>query len=79
MWEVYRDGQTREFYNLRDGWADSFIDSTKDFIEAIGDDRPPVATDEDGRELIKFSLAAMKSAEINAPVVIDSLEEYRKE
>lgn len=76
---LYRDGQTREFHNLRDDWADSFIDSTKDFIEAIRDDRPPVLTGEDGREVIKFSLAAMRSAELNAPVTVDSLEEYRRE
>lgn len=76
---LYRDGQTIEYNNLRDDWADSFIDSTKDFIEAIKNDRDPVLTGEDGREVIKFSLAAMKSAELNQPVLVDSLDDYRKD
>lgn len=75
---VYRDGKTIQYDNLRDDWADSFIDSTKDFIDAIKNDRDPVLTGEDGREVIKFSLAAMKAAEINAPVLVDSLDEYKK-
>lgn len=75
---LYRDGQTVQYNNLRDDWADSFIDSTKDFIEAVKDDRAPVLTGEDGREVIKFSLAAMKSASENCPVEVDSLDDYRR-
>lgn len=75
---LYKDGQTIHFDNLRDDWADSFIDSTKDFIEAIKNDRDPVLTGEDGREVIKFSLAAMQSAMDERPVNVDSLDDYKK-
>ncbi len=75
---MYKDGQTIQFDNLRDDWADSFIDSTKDFIDAIKNDRDPVLTGEDGREVIKFSLAAMQSAVLKQPVDVDSLDDYKK-
>lgn len=76
---LYRDGQTIQYDNLRDDWADSFIDSTRDFIEAIKDDRPPVLTGEDGREVLKFSLAAMRAAAENRPVEVDTMDDYKKE
>ena len=76
---LYRDGQTIQYDNLRDDWADSFIDSTRDFIEAIQHDRPPVLTGEDGREVLKFSLAAMQAARENRPVEVDTMDDYRKE
>ena len=76
---MYKDGQTIHFDNLRDDWADSFIDSTKDFIEAIKYDRQPFLTGEEGREVLKFSLAAMQSADVNLPIQVDALDEYKKE
>lgn len=75
---VYKDGRTTEYGNLRDDWSDSFIDSTKDFIEAIKNDRDPVLTGEDGRAVVKFSLAAMRAAELKRPVEVDSLDDYKK-
>lgn len=65
---VYRDGVTYHYENLRDDWADSFIDSTKDFIDAIIEDRDPVLTGEDGKAVLEFSLAAIRSSIENKPV-----------
>lgn len=75
---VYKDGKTYTYENLRDDWADSFIDSTKDFIDAIKNDRDPVLTGEDGREIMKFAMAAMKAAAKNMPVDMDSMDEYKR-
>lgn len=75
---LYKDGSTTEYNNLRDDWADSFIDSTRDFIEAIKNDRDPVLTGEDGREVLKFSLAAIRAAELKRPVEVDSMDDYKK-
>jgi predicted dehydrogenase len=65
---LYRDGQTKSWHTMRDDWADSFIDSTKDFIDAILKDRDPVLTGEDGREVTKFALGAMESGKTGLPV-----------
>lgn len=73
---LYRDGETTTFDNLRDDWADSFIDSTKDFIEAIREKRAPRLTGEDGREVVKFSLAALRSARENRPIDLSEMEAY---
>jgi len=65
---LYRDGETKSWHAMRDDWADSFIDSTKDFIEAILKDRPPVLTGEDGREILGFALGAIESGKTGMPV-----------
>lgn len=75
---LYRDGETIEFNGLRDDWSDSFIDSTKDFIEAIKYDRPAFPSGEEGREVLKFSLAAMKSAAEKRPIDMDTMDDYLK-
>ena len=71
---VYSDCQTTAYDNLRDDWADSFIDSTRDFVEAVRLNRPPRLTGEDGKEVLKFSLAALRSAREGRPVRMDEME-----
>ncbi len=70
---VYRDGATTEYNCLRDDWSDSFVDSTRDFIAAIRDDRAPVLTGEDGREVLRFALAAIQSSNAHAEVRLDQV------
>jgi len=65
---LYRGGKTKSWHTMRDDWADSFIDSTKDFIEALLKDRPPVLTGEDGREILRFAIGAMDSGKTGVPV-----------
>lgn len=74
---IYRDCQMHAYENLRDDWADSFVDSTKDFIEAILAGRAPRLTGEDGREVLKFSLAAIRSGRENRPVTMDEMNDYK--
>lgn len=68
---VYKDGQITTFEGLRDDWADSFIDSTLDFIDAIKNDRDPKLTGEDGREILKFALAAIQSSKEKREIYLD--------
>ncbi|MGI6776672.1 MAG: hypothetical protein ACOX7R_01180 [Acetivibrionales bacterium] len=65
---VYKDGRTISYEGLRDDWADSFIDSTKDFISSIKNNREPKLTGEEGREVLRFALAALQSAKLNRQV-----------
>lgn len=71
---IYRGGKTVSYEAMRDDWADSFIDSTRDFIRAIRDNARPRLSGEDGREVLKFSLAALRSGKLNRPVTMDEME-----
>lgn len=60
---LYRDGETTGFSAMPTGWEESFIRSTRDTIEAFHERRPPVLTGAQGLEVLRFSLAALRSAE----------------
>lgn len=59
---LYRDRQTRTFSDMPVGWEHSFINSTRHFIEAWFKGEPPSLTGEQGREVLRFALAAQESA-----------------
>ncbi len=59
---LYRDRQTFGFSDMAVGWETSFINSTRHFIDALFKGEPPVLTGEQGREVLRFALAAQESA-----------------
>jgi predicted dehydrogenase len=59
---LYRDMQTRTFSDMPAGWEHSFINSTRHFIDAYFKGQPPSLTGEQGREILRFALAAQESA-----------------
>lgn len=65
---LYRDGKLTEYWDMPHDWADSFIRSTHDFIDCIQEDREPMLTGEQGREVLRFALGAIKSSQINEEV-----------
>ena len=65
---MYKDRQTRTFSDMPVGWEHSFINSTRHFIDAYFAGEPPQLTGEDGREVLRFALAAQESARIGAAV-----------
>jgi predicted dehydrogenase len=70
---LYKDKKTIPFTGLRDDWSDSFIDSTKDFISALKYDREAKLTGKDGREVLKFALAAIESSRTSREIHLKSL------
>jgi predicted dehydrogenase len=72
---MYRDGKLTEFWDMKHDWADSFEASTRDFVEAIKNDREPVLCGERGREVLKFALAAIDSSKRKSEVYLDSYED----
>lgn len=72
---MYRDGKLTEYWDLKHDWADSFEASTRDFVNAIKNDREPVLSGERGKEVLKFALAAVASSRKNAEVYLDSFED----
>jgi predicted dehydrogenase len=69
---LHRDGRTRTFPDLPARWADSFEASVHDFVDALATGRPPVLTGEDGREVLRFALAAQRSAAEHTTVALES-------
>ncbi len=65
---VYRDGETRSVHDIESDWAASFVAGTRAFIEAVREGGSPELTAEVGREVLRFSLAAHRSAREGRPV-----------
>jgi predicted dehydrogenase len=59
---LYRDGKTTGYSDMPTGWEYSFIYSTRHFINAFLKGEPPVLTGEQGRDILRFALAAQESA-----------------
>ena len=72
---LYRDGKLTEYWDMRHDWADSFEASTRDFTRAAARDEPPTLTGEQGREVLKFALAAIDSSAQKREIYLDSYED----
>ena len=70
---LYRDGATTGFSAMPTGWEESFVRSTRDTIEALREGRAPVLTGAQGVEVLRFSLAALRSAETGRSVRLDEI------
>jgi predicted dehydrogenase len=70
---LYRDGETTGFSAMPTGWGESFVCSTRDTIEALRDGRPPALTGAQGVEILRFALAALRSAEAGRAVRLDEI------
>ena len=65
---MYKDRATRGFSDMPVGWEHSFINSTRQAIDAFFAGEAPRLTGEEGREILRFALAAQESARIGAAV-----------
>ncbi|MCL2865564.1 MAG: Gfo/Idh/MocA family oxidoreductase [Lachnospiraceae bacterium] len=72
---MYRDGKRHEFWDMKHDWADSFEACTKDFIEAIKNDREPLLSGEAGKEVLKFALAAIDSSKQKKEIYLSQYED----
>ena len=67
---MYKDQQTRAFSDMPVGWEHSFINSTRHFIDAYFAGEAPSLTGEEGREVLRFALAAQESARSGKAVTL---------
>ena len=70
---VYRDGETRAFHDIDSDWASSFVAGAHAWIKAIRDGGQPELSADEGREVLRFALAAHRSAREGRPVRLDEL------
>ena len=59
---VYSDGVMTEYRNLATGWEQSFIHSTRHYINVLLDGGKPVLTAREGLEVLQFGAAAERSS-----------------
>ena len=67
---LYRDGTLTEYRDVETGWERSFVLSTRHFLGVLAEGGQPVLTAREGRQVLRFALAALESAETGAPVTI---------
>jgi len=65
---LYANGEMRGFSNLASGWESSFVESTRHHINALLTNAPPVLSGEQGRDILRFALAAQDSARLGRAV-----------
>ena len=69
---IIRDGKVETYENFDKDWKNSFIGATKHLIDVAKGKKEPILSGEDARKILKFNLAAIKSAQISKEVVLDS-------
>lgn len=67
---VYCDGETRAVHDVETDWAASFVAGTRAFVRAMTDGGQPELSAAEGREVLRFSLAAHLSAREGRPVAL---------
>jgi predicted dehydrogenase len=74
---LFADGKAEDF-SFADadlGWEASFIHSTRHFIDALRNGTTPLLTGADGREILKFTVAAQHSAQLGRAVRVAEVDE----
>lgn len=71
--EVYRDGEVRAVHDIEPDWASSFVAGIRDWHRCIREGGEPELTAEEGREVLRFALAAHVSAREGRPVRLSEL------
>ena len=67
---LYRDGALSEFRDVESRWEQSFVLSTRHFLEVVAEGRRPVLSAREGRQVLRFALAAQDSARTGRPVAL---------
>ncbi len=59
---VYRDRQIHTYSDVAVGWEQGFIESTRQFVDAYHKGQPALLTGEQGRDILRWCVAAEESA-----------------
>lgn len=65
---MYKDQKVTSFSDMAVGWEQSIVNSTRHFIDAYFSGDLPSLTAEEGREILRFTLAAQESARLGKAV-----------
>ena len=68
---LYRDGALTTYRDMETGWEQSFILSTRHYLDVLARGARPVLTAREGRQVLRFALGALESARVGRPVSIE--------
>lgn len=67
---LYTDGKVQAFPEVAHGWEQSFVAATRHHIDALHAGAQPMLTGAQGREILRFCLAAQRSAQLRREVAL---------
>lgn len=70
---IIRDGKVETHNDFEMDWKNSFINATKYFIEVVKNNRKPILSGIQAKEILKFNLAAIQSAKLRKDVYLDEM------
>lgn len=70
---IYRDGETRAVHDIESDWGASFAAGTRAWLKAIREGGQPELSADEGREVLRFALAAQLSSREGRPVRLEEL------
>ncbi|HEY5625137.1 MAG TPA: Gfo/Idh/MocA family oxidoreductase [Dehalococcoidia bacterium] len=70
---LYRDGESRAIDDVDSDWASSFVEGVRHFVQAIREGGAPELSAVDAREVLRFSVAAHRSAREGRPVALSEV------
>ena len=68
---LYRDGALTTYRDMETGWDQSFILSTRHYLDVLERGGAPILTAREGRQVLRFALGALESARKGRPVPIE--------
>ena len=71
---LYRDGTVQTYHNMATGWEASFVQSVRHYIGVLTGGGSPLLTVQQGRDILRFSIAAEESGRTGRAVEISSTE-----
>ncbi len=69
---LYRDGNVTEYNDLETGWEQSFVRSTRHYLDVLTNGGDPVLTASDARQILRFALAAEDSARTGKTISLEA-------
>lgn len=71
---IFTDEGWKHISDIKDDWVDGFTGSAHNFIKAIRGEEEPFLTGEQGKDILQFTFAILKSAKIGREVYVDEME-----
>lgn len=68
---IIRDGKVETYDDFNNDWSQSFINATMHLIEVAKKKKEPILSGNEAKKVLKFNLAAIKSAELKKEILLD--------
>ena len=68
---LYRDGTLTTYRDVETGWEQSFVLSTRHYLDVLAHGGRPVLSAREARQVLRFALGALESARVGRPVPLE--------